>query len=585
MKLQNTPSLLDALNEPIVKSVTPLNLRPYQNDAIESIFNEWQKFDRLLMVAATGTGKTVTFSNVIRKRIQETGAPCLILAHRDFLLDQAKRAIESIIPGVTVQVEGGTNVASGTPDIVVASIQSLGRSGCTRLGWFKPQTIIIDEAHHAAANGYINVLTRFGAFDAESGVKTLGVTATPHRLDNKPLHTSEKAIFEKIAFSYPIRDGIVDGYLTDIQAYTVTTNANLNNVRKTAGEFNQGDLAEAVDTRVRNLAAAKAYLSKAQGRRGIAYCVTIAHAVNFAMVANECGIPTDVITGNTPPEARAAIFNKLKSGEISLIANVEVLTEGLDIPEMSVIIMLRPTQSWALYTQCIGRGLRPSDGKSDCLIIDMTDNCSRHDLATLPAILGLPPKSTIGTSGVKSAYKTLEELPAWAKALGSSIGLDLSDVSSTLNPVNLFRSLRTPTELATETKLLWMPVADDTYELAGKERVVRVYQDTLGTWQMEYRTPKRGAVEGQLIKGPIDLGEDRKAAFTQADEFATTMLHDQMALISKTSSWRSDAVSDSQKGLLKKYGFADKDFEEMDKGQASLIIGRIFDAGLKKVAQ
>lgn len=163
---------------------------------------------------------------------------------------------------------------------------------------------------------------------------------------------------------------------------TETTLENINISKTPNGEkdFNQHDLSLAVDTPGRNRRVVEGYLKYAKGKRGICFAVTVEHAQALSDAFSDAHVPSVVVSGSTPIHIRKQLYASLKSGELKMICNVEVLTEGFNVKMIEVVMMARPTQSWSLYIQCIGRGLRVCDGKEECLIIDITDNCKKHKL-------------------------------------------------------------------------------------------------------------------------------------------------------------------------------------------------------------
>ena len=209
-------------------------------------------------------------------------------------------------------------------------------------------------------------------------------TATPKRLDGLSLTN----IAQEMVFRYGIEDGITDGWLSGIEAYQIKTNTNISDVRRVAGDFNQGQLSERVDSRTRNEMIADKYLHYAKGRQGIAYCVDVKHSYNLRDILREKGVIAETIVGD--PQLcpnRKEIINAFKKGQIEVLTNCEVLTEGFDYSDIGCILMGRPTQSERLYIQAIGRGTRIKSqeyidkfGSSTCIVLDFVDNSGRLSL-------------------------------------------------------------------------------------------------------------------------------------------------------------------------------------------------------------
>ncbi len=346
-----------------------LTLRDYQTEAIEKVMCSWQEdpSGSELLVLATGAGKTIIFSEIAR-RLAEQGILTLILAHRDDLLDQAIEKYHNIKPEAIVgKVKGTINELGGEVTVVsVASARSPKR--IKQMQQFNYGLIVVDEAHHVAATSYQTVLQAFPqAF-------VLYVTATPDRLDNKPI-IEKPALYTK---------GIIDlvkmKYLCTPRAIAIKTEVSLDEIKTTAGDFNERELSDAVDTPARNKRIVDAYQEHAHTMPAIAFCVTVQHAESLAYTFNDFGIPAAVVTGKTSADDRKQMYSDLRNGVIKILVSIQVLTEGFDEPCVSCIIMARPTKSRALYVQCVGRGARLFPGKEHFLVLDITDNCLKHRL-------------------------------------------------------------------------------------------------------------------------------------------------------------------------------------------------------------
>jgi len=346
-----------------------LILRDYQTEAIEKVMCSWQEnpSGSELLVLATGAGKTIIFSEIAR-RLAETGVLTLILAHRDDLLDQAIEKYHNIKPDAIVgKVKGTINELGG--EVTVASVASArSPKRIKQMQQFNYGLIVVDEAHHVAAASYQTVLQAFpDAF-------ILYVTATPDRLDNKPI-IDKSALYTK---------GIIDlvkmGYLCTPRAIAIKTEVSLDEIKTTAGDFNERELSDAVDTPARNKRIVDAYQEHAKDMPSIAFCVTVQHAESLAYTFNDFGIPASVVTGKTSADDRKQMYSDLRNGVIKILVSIQVLTEGFDEPCVSCIIMARPTKSRSLYVQCVGRGARLFPGKEYFLVLDITDNCLKHRL-------------------------------------------------------------------------------------------------------------------------------------------------------------------------------------------------------------
>ena len=354
-------------------------LRPYQLEAVEAVKAGWEDHRSLLLVMATGTGKTFTGSRIVADRADR--GRILWLAHRGELLDQAAETLTGRV-GLPCNLEKAELRAPrdmdlyGARPVVVASVPTLrGR----RLKEWHPtsfSTIVVDEAHHAPAKTYRDILEHFG------GAKVLGLTATPDRGDGTGMHT----VFDHCAYEYDIRRGIREGYLCSIQQKSVhCADLDISDVKTIAGDLSQGQLEQAlIDGGVLHQTAAP--LVELAGRRQtLVFTAGVAQAHALAdVIAGYLGNPDLVkaLDGSTPKELRRQYIGDFRSGRIQFLLNCAVLTEGFDAPETACVAVARPTKSRALYAQMIGRGTRIADGKQDCLVLDFTGNSGRHRLVT-----------------------------------------------------------------------------------------------------------------------------------------------------------------------------------------------------------
>lgn len=364
---------------------TRFTLRPYQKEAIAAVVEARRRgVKRMVVCLPTGTGKTVIFSSLARLAKHQV----LVLAHRSELLDQARNKIERALgeDGGTVAVEQGSRRAPPDARVIVCSIRSLheGRLGQVMRGR-DVRLVIYDECHHAAAEDNTRVLRQLGAFEPDWPGTLLGFTATTIRGDGKGLDE----VFEEIVYTRGLPEMIRDGFLSPLRGYRINSAADLRGLSGGGLDFDQHELAEAVDIETRNGLVARSILELARDRRTIVFCVTVNHARNLAKTMNHIGLRTGMIYGEMHPADRAQVLSDFRVGRYQALTNVGVLTEGFDDPEVSCVAIARPTRSEGLYAQMAGRGTRLYPGKKDCLILDFVDLCNLS-LVTLPTLFGMP---------------------------------------------------------------------------------------------------------------------------------------------------------------------------------------------------
>ena len=333
-----------------------MELRDYQKECVD-IINGLES-GSYLVVMATGLGKTVTFSSINRR------GRMLIISHREELVYQPKKYFDCSY-GVEIR-----DKTSNGEEVVSASLLSL----VNRLDRFKPDDfdiIITDEAHHAVAKSYRTI------YDYFKPRLHLGFTATPNRADNVKLGE----IFSKIIFDRDIKWGIENGYLANIRCMVADVGYKLNDVRSRMGDFMQNDLERALNIEECNQTVAEVYHKQAIGKTLI-FCATKKHCESLAEFIPEA----EVITEST--KNRSEVLDRFAHGDLNVLINCLVLTEGTDLPMIQTIIMCRPTQNVSLYVQAVGRGLRLFDKKEDLLLIDCV-GASSLPICTAPVLFGL----------------------------------------------------------------------------------------------------------------------------------------------------------------------------------------------------
>lgn len=366
----------------------PFFLRPYQKSAVSSVITRYQSKGerRMLLYLPTGAGKTVIATFIIRG-LRETVrgfGKTLFIAHRQEILDQTANTLRRHLPGVTVEVEQGERRATESADITVASVMSLLR----RKEGYDPKAfslIICDECHRALSPSWEEVIGYFCAA-ANQNTLLLGMTATPKRSDGK----SALDVFEQTAFEISRTDLEDLGFLVPMQYFTVQSDLSLDKIGMSGGDFQVGALSRVMNAPACRALAVKAWLEQGKGKRTIAFCSGVEHAKNLAEDFQALGIRASKIDGKTLN--RAEVLERFREGQIEVLTNYGVLTEGFDDPGVSCILMARPTTSPLVYTQCVGRGLRSAPRKSACTVIDLVDRSTHQLQYDAVQMAGLPAK-------------------------------------------------------------------------------------------------------------------------------------------------------------------------------------------------
>ena len=366
----------------------PFRLRPYQKSAVNSVMSRFKEKGerRMLLYLPTGAGKTVIATFIIkalRESLRGFGKT-LFVAHRQEILDQTARTLRQHLPNADVQVEQGERIADGNADITVASVQSLVR----RKERYDPKAfslIICDECHRALAPSWGEVIDYF-CNEAAQDTLLLGMTATPRRSDGK----SALEVFGQTAFEISRTDLEDLGFLVPMRYFTVQTELSLDKIKLSGGDFQVNALSKVMNRAECRALAVKAWMEQGAGKRTIVFCAGVEHAGNLADDFQSLGIRAEKIDGKT--KERANVLQRFAKGEIQILTNYGVLTEGFDDPGVTCILMARPTTSPLVYTQCIGRGLRCAPAKTACTVIDLVDRSTNQLQYDAMQMAGLPPR-------------------------------------------------------------------------------------------------------------------------------------------------------------------------------------------------
>eukprot|EP01111_Echinosteliopsis_oligospora_P017132 TRINITY_DN7324_c0_g1_i2.p1 TRINITY_DN7324_c0_g1~~TRINITY_DN7324_c0_g1_i2.p1 ORF type:complete len:477 (-),score=111.52 TRINITY_DN7324_c0_g1_i2:641-2071(-) len=364
---------------------------------------------RQIVSLPVASGKTVIFANLI-KRIKPPNPKAtrtLVLAHREELIHQAVRIIGIYNPGVKISIEQGINVAEEQAEIVVASVQSIGRENSSRLLKYDPsefKLVIIDEAHHASATTYRRVIDHFlqptnkqqeisshgvNSFFGRtkdnvipSTVQSIisndnqcilwGCTATAKRSDGIGLSSA----FQELTYHIPLEELMKQGWLAPLRGQIVDEWMRLAKDRKST----------------------------------LAFAADVQHVLDMVATFEKCGIEAKYVTAETPSDIRAQIVSDFKAGNFPVLVNCGVFTEGTDLPNVDCVIMGRPTRSWVLFQQMLGRGLRRFENKLDCLVLDVVDNFGSNSIVTLPCVFGLPPDFDFKGMNASEACSEMQHL-------------------------------------------------------------------------------------------------------------------------------------------------------------------------------
>ena len=536
-----------------------MKLRPYQQEALDSMLQaESNGISKQLVVLPTGAGKTVLFAQLPIMR--KDSLPMLVLAHRSELLIQAKDKIETINKDLSVGIEQAENKA-GYSDVVIASVPTLGRESSSRIEQYPKdyfKTIVVDEAHHAAAPSYRRILDYF------KPDLLLGVTATPQRSDSVRLID----VFQEIVYYKSIQDLIKEGWLSPLVGYRVKTSTDISDVEIQNGEYKQDQLIEAIDNPSRNNSIVTAYNDLANAKKTVVFAAGVDHAGNLGEAFRKNGSSVRVIIGTTPEEERRQILSDFKSGAVTVLVNVGVLTEGFDEPSIEAIILAKPTRSSLLYTQIVGRGTRLFEGKEHCMIIDIADTTRGKKPIGLPTLLGMPAEFDLQGQSLTDIADEFEKLKETAPGEASTV-LNMEDITNAYKRIDLFMPPPPNPAVLEYSTFIWSEVGEDRFYLnTNSFESFHIYCDTLGRWVAESHVRSGANVNIHVI----GRGQSIRSVFAGADKWIMENRSASLPLIDATAVWRADAPTDKQQKLLKRIGVPITN--TMTKGMASQIISK-----------
>ncbi|POR39476.1 Putative mitochondrial ATP-dependent helicase irc3 [Tolypocladium paradoxum] len=569
-------------------------LRDYQQECIKSVLLSLKRGHKRVGISlATGSGKTVIFTQLIDKirSRPDGGDRTLILAHRRELVEQAARHCQLAYPNKTIEIEMGSLHASGTADITIASVQSI--TSKERLEKFDPSSfklVLVDEAHHIVAQGYLKTLKHFGLEQKQKDSPTLiGVSATFSRFDGVKLG----AAIDEIVYHKDYVDMISDKWLSDVIFTTVASSANLSKVKNGAfGDFQTGELSKVVNTDEVNDITVRSWMAKAPDRKStLVFCVDLAHVAGLTHKFREYGFDARFVTGDTPKMERSETLEAFKKGKFPVLVNCGVFTEGTDIPNIDCIVLARPTRSRNLLVQMIGRGMRLHPGKKNCHIIDFVSSLETG-IVTTPTLFGLDPnelvdKASVGDMRNMKDQQTAAEAGQQVDSGGSgsagnsATAVTFTDYSSVLD---LIADTSGEKHIRVISQNAWVQVGPERFVLSAPSgsyiRIERAAERTASSAPM-YRALEIRALPPGIAKSPYAAPREilTAASFNDAvhgaDSYAANAFPH--TFIHRYQSWRSLPPTQGQLDFVNRLRGGGKALTAADltKGRAADMITKL----------
>lgn len=326
-----------------------------------------------LLVRATGTGKTFIFS-FICNGLAKNGKRCVAMCHREELVEQISESFGKF--DIRHSFIAAGRLYDARHLVHVASVATLAR----RLDRVRvPDYVIVDEAHHAvAASMYGAIIAKWKAVNP--ALRVIGVTATPERLSGEGLGET----FDEMIVGVQTAEGIERGILSPYRLFAPAQQLDLSGVKSRMGDFVRGEVAARVDKPSIIGSAVAEYRKRMDGAPAVAFCVSVEHAEHVAEQFRSQGYRAAKLDGAMDKSIRKALVADFAAGRINVLTSCDVLSEGFDVKGIIGAIMLRPTQSLALYLQQVGRALRTAPGKDCAVLLDHVGNSARHGLPDDP---------------------------------------------------------------------------------------------------------------------------------------------------------------------------------------------------------
>ena len=519
-------------------------LRDYQLEAVDAARGQWSSgITRTAVVLFTGGGKTDVIAKIATDHARE-GGRVLALAHRDKLLDQITERCGMHAPDIPVGRVAAERDQCGRP-ITVAMEPTLRhqrrRDRLAKAG--KPSLVIVDECHHASAQGYINILSWAGCFEH---TPTLGATATLVRGRDPKGARRLGDVWQSCAYDKDISWAIRHDWLVRPRGKAVVLeHLDLEAAKLSRGDYTDDDLGEMISQDTDQIV--KAWQEHAAERLTVAFTPNVASAEKLAAEFVLAGVPTGVVLGSTPHRDRERIYADLEAGRIRVLVNVMVATEGWDCPPVSCVLMARPTRLPGLYAQIVGRGLRLAPGKGDCLVLDVVGVSRRQKLCRL---VDLVPSAEQDDSELAPELEATEQAEA---------AEDEPEAGEAWQPQVVGYE---DVDLFAESRLSWLFTRRGIRFLPARDRLVVLWPDggpesqtfSVGHCATRY-------AEGRWLAEHLPL----QAAFDVAEEWAVDY---DASLVTRDARWRKRRNhSDKQLAYARRLGVRDP--ERLTVGQVA----------------
>jgi superfamily II DNA or RNA helicase len=514
-------------------------LRPRQKLFVERSLSALGTRNNTLGIAPTAAGKTVMLSAVAGELLKNPDAKACVIAHRDELTAQNRAKFSRVNPGISTSVVDA-NEKSWDGQATFAMVPTLSRASNLD-GMPALDLLVIDEAHHAIAGTYRSIIDR--TLQLNPAAKIFGVTATPNRGDKRGL----RDVFDNVADQIRIAELIASGHLVKPRTFVIDVGVQdaLRKVRRVAADFDMGQVDAIMNKSPVTDAVIANWKEKAGDRQTVVFCSTVDHAQNVADAFGVAGVSAALVHGEMRDADRKDTLAAYDRGEIQVITNVAVLTEGWDHPPTSCVVLLRPSSYKSTMIQMVGRGLRtvnpedyPGVVKTDCIILDFGTSSLIH--GSLEQDVDLDGRLVTGDAPTKTCPSCEAEVPAavmecplcghvWESGLGGA------------GPQPLDQFVMTEIDLLARSSFEWIDVNGD-----GSAMMASGFTAWAGVFNEDGRFY---AVGGARNKASVLLGVGESiVCLAAADDWLNTNETDESA--HKTKAWLRQPPTERQFAFL-----------------------------------
>ena len=514
-------------------------LRPRQKLFVERSLAALNTHRNTLGVAPTASGKTLMLSAVAGELLKDPDAKACVLAHRDELTDQNRTKFGRINPEVTTSVVDA-NTKSWDGQVTFAMAPTLSRAP-NLADMPALDLLVIDEAHHAVADSYRRIIDQ--ALQRNPSARIFGVTATPNRGDRRGL----REVFDNVADQIRIAELIASGHLVSPRTFVIDVGVQdaLKKVRRVAADFDMGEVDAIMNKSPVTDAVIANWKEKAGNRQTVVFCSTVDHARNVADAFNAAGVSAAIVHGEMRDVDRKATLAAYDRGEIQVVTNVAVLTEGWDHPPTSCVVLLRPSSYKSTMMQMVGRGLRtvnpdeyPGVIKTDCIIFDFGTSSLIH--GSLEQDVDLNGREVTGDARTKTCPSCAAQVPA-AVMECPLCGHVWESEREAGAPEALGHFVMTEIDLLKRSSFEWVDLHGD-----GAALVANGFNAWAGVFFLAGRYYGVGGAQGKQAR-LLAVGEEM-VCLAAADDWLNTNESDETA--HKTRNWLHQPATERQLAYL-----------------------------------